>query len=100
MAAWPPLPLITALKKPFPANIGPDLEATSPKGKLFRTCNPNMAETFSKTPASKIFLAPPPPSSAGWKTRTTVPYTKNKEWYHGSIKGQKQKAKIIQKRKK
>jgi len=34
-----------------------------------------MAETFSKAPASKIFLAPPPPSSAGWKTRITVPYS-------------------------
>jgi len=41
------------------------LNATSPKGKLLRTCNPNMAETFSKAPASKIFLAPAPPSSAG-----------------------------------
>jgi len=59
------MPFITASKKPLPAAIGPDLEATSPKGKLFRTCNPNMAETFSKAPASKIFLAPAPPSSAG-----------------------------------
>ena len=55
--------------------------ATSPKGNLGVTCNPNMAETFSKALASKIFLAPPPPSSSGWKTRTIVPYTKNQEWY-------------------
>jgi len=65
LAAWPPLPLITALKKPPPASIGPDLDATSPKGMLGPTCNPNMAETFSKAPVSKIFLAPAPPSSAG-----------------------------------
>jgi len=59
------MPLITASKKPHPAAIGPGLDATSPKGKLDPTCNPNMAETFSKTPASKIFFALAPPSSAG-----------------------------------
>lgn len=75
IAAWPRFPLIIASKAPLPANIGPDLDFTSPIGKLGATCNPKMAVTFSKTPASKIFLAPPPPSSAGWKTRTTVPYT-------------------------
>jgi len=42
------------------------------------TCNAKIAVTFSKAPASKIFLAPAPPSSAGWKTRTTVPYLDNK----------------------
>jgi len=50
---------------PHPAPKGPDLDATSPKGNLGATCNPNMAETFSKAPASKIFFAPAPPSSAG-----------------------------------
>jgi hypothetical protein len=73
IAAWPPFPLIFASKKPLPANNGPDLEATSPIGKSGAICNPNIAVTFSNAPASKIFLAPPPPSSAGWKTRTTVP---------------------------
>jgi hypothetical protein len=33
-----------------------------------------MASMFSTALSSIIFLAPPPPSSAGWKTRTTVPY--------------------------
>ena len=80
MAAWPPFPLIVASKKPLPANRGPGLDATSPIGTFVVTCNPNMAETFSKAPASKIFLAPPPPSSAGWKTRTTVPYSRQKLW--------------------
>ena len=74
MAAWPPFPLITASKKPLPAKRGPDLDATSPMGKSGETCNPKIAFTFSSTPASKIFFAPPPPSSAGWKTRMTVPW--------------------------
>jgi hypothetical protein len=58
--------------------IGPYFEATCPIGSLGSICNPNIALTFSKAPASRIFLAPPPPSSAGWKTRTTVPYLDNK----------------------
>ena len=78
IAAWPPFPLIVASKKPLPAKIGPDLVATSPIGRSGATCNPKMAVTFSNAPASKTFLAPPPPSSAGWKTRTTVPYVDNK----------------------
>lgn len=73
-AAWPPFPLIVASKKPLPAKKGPGLEATSAKGIWFATCNPKIASTFSNAPASNIFLAPPPPSSAGWNTRTTVPY--------------------------
>ena len=78
IAAWPPFPLIVASKKPFLAYMRPDLEATSPIGNLDVTCNPKIAATFSKAPDSTIFLAPPPPSSAGWKTRTTVPYLDNK----------------------
>ena len=78
IAPWPPFPLIIASKEPLPAIIGPDLEATYPTGAGGATCNPKIAETFSKTPSSKTFLAPAPPSSAGWKTRTTVPYAHNK----------------------
>ena len=37
-----------------------------------------IAVTLSKAPESIIFLAPAPPSSAGWKTRTIVPYLDSK----------------------
>ena len=77
-AAWPPFPLIIASNTPLPANNGPDLEATSPTGISGFTCNPKIAITLSKAPVSKIFLAPAPPSSAGWKTRTIVPYLDSK----------------------
>jgi len=42
------------------------------------TCSPKIAVTFFKTPSYKIFFVPKPPSSAGWKTRSTVPYSNNK----------------------
>ena len=96
-APWPPFPLIIASKEPPPANMGPDLEATSPIGMWGVTCNPKIAVTFSKAPASKIFLAPAPPSSAGWKTRTTVPYLDNKIMnYQRSVRGWKHQNKTIQ----
>src|SRR6478735_3170122 len=75
MAPWPPLPRIVILNSEVEAITGPGLTAnlpTSPPGQL---CMPNTASigNFSNRPSLIISRAPPPPSSAGWKIRYTVP---------------------------
>ncbi|MNY52602.1 hypothetical protein D3C86_1882870 [compost metagenome] len=75
MAPWPPLPSITRENSSVLAMTGPERIPTVPTGWLFQTCRPMAASTlgFSITPASIMGLAPPGPSSAGWKTSLTVP---------------------------
>jgi len=51
------LPLIIAPKPPLPANIGPDLKASSPTEMPGSTCSPKIAVTFCKTPSSQIFIS-------------------------------------------
>ena len=53
----------------------PDLIANSPTGKLGKLCKPYISfiSQFFIRLSSTIALAPPPPSSAGWNTKTTLP---------------------------
>lgn len=56
------------------AIIGPDRDATVPTGILGETCKAKIAWTSSTPPSFITWYAPPLPSSAGWKTRFTVPF--------------------------
>ena len=75
MAAWPPLPRTVILNSLVDAITGPALAAMVPAGMPGQLCMPYTAcmGNFSNRPSSIITRAPPPPSSAGWKMRYTVP---------------------------
>lgn len=64
-AAWPPFPLIIALKLPHPAKNSPDRDAATPLGYLWTRCSPKMALIFSRTLSLIMSFAPSPRSSAG-----------------------------------
>src|SRR6218665_44044 len=74
-AAWPPLPRMVIRNSLVEAITGPGLTEKLPTGMPGQLCMPNTAciGNCSNRPSSIITRAPPPPSSAGWKIRYTVP---------------------------
>ena len=74
-AAWLPLPRMVMWNSLLEAITGPGLTAKLPTGRPGQLCMPNTASigNRSKRPSVIISRAPPPPSSAGWKIRYTVP---------------------------
>ncbi len=70
-----PRPSMSMSKKAPPAIIGPARTANFPSGMPGRLCMPKMASQGKRLnrPSSTIALAPPRPSSAGWKMKFTVP---------------------------
>jgi hypothetical protein len=75
MAAWPPRPLMRTDHAVEAAKSVPARDASVPVScpAYGHTCSANMACVALATPASSIAAAPAPPSSAGWKTSSTVP---------------------------
>src|SRR5574337_534424 len=74
-AAWLPLPRIVILNSFEPAITGPLFSANCPTRMPGQLWMPKIASigNFSNRPSRIISRAPPPPSSAGWNTRYTVP---------------------------
>ena len=74
-AAWPPLPVMVILNSLLDAITGPGETANLPTSMPGQLCMPNTASigNCSNSPSWIISRAPPPPSSAGWKIRYTVP---------------------------
>ena len=74
-AAWLPLPRMTMRNSLLLAIIAPGFTPNMPTFMPGQLWAPNMASigNFSNRPSLIISRAPPPPSSAGWNTRYTVP---------------------------
>jgi len=70
-AACAPLPTMVILNSLELAIIGPGVSANWPTFMPGQLCMPKMASigNLSNRPSFIISRAPPPPSSAGWKTR-------------------------------
>src|SRR5574343_715021 len=75
MAAWQPLPRMVILNSLLEAKTGPLLSANSPAFMPGQLWMPKIASIGKRSnrPSLIISRAPPPPSSAGWKIRYTVP---------------------------
>ena len=71
IAAWAPRPTTSMWNSLFDAKAGPLHSANCPTPRPGQLCAPKMASIGkrSKSPSSIITRAPPPPSSAGWKTK-------------------------------
>ncbi len=74
-AACAPLPLIVMRNSLLDAISAPTRVPNAPTGTPGQLCRPNTAShgKRSNRPSLIISRAPPPPSSAGWKIRCTVP---------------------------
>ncbi|MNY20428.1 hypothetical protein D3C86_1539060 [compost metagenome] len=75
MAACAPLPFTTMRNSLLDAISGPAVVPNEPTGMPGQLCMPNTASHGKRLnrPSLIISRAPPPPSSAGWKIRFTVP---------------------------
>ena len=75
IAACEPLPRSVILNSLLEAKHGPARTAKCPWGRPGQLWKPKMASTGKRSnrPSLIISRAPPPPSSAGWKTSTTLP---------------------------
>jgi len=73
---WPPLPCRVTRNESVAAIAGPAVRLTTPTGRGM-TCCPRTTSgrppVRSNRPSATIARAPPPTSSAGWKTTTSVP---------------------------
>ena len=69
MPACVPLPLMTIENSLLDAMMGPGVRPNLPGGMPGQLCMPNTASIGKRvnSPSSIMRLAPPPPSSAGWK---------------------------------
>ncbi|CAB4757968.1 unannotated protein [freshwater metagenome] len=74
-AAWPPRPVTAISKLSSLAMMPPDRVWMCPASIPGQLCRPNMASIGKRasSPSASIAFAPRPCSSAGWKTKRTVP---------------------------
>ena len=75
IAACPPLPRTAMTTRSAEASAAPLRKASVPTGCPGALCSANTASQGKRwnSPSSTMRLAPPPPSSAGWKIRFSVP---------------------------
>ena len=74
-AAWPAWPSKTISKRAPAAITARSCTAMVPTGRPGQLCQPKMRSIGKRvnSPSAIMARAPPPPSSAGWNTRRTVP---------------------------